>query len=361
MSHQSTPLRDRSHWSRWARLAAALPLAMMLSACNTVVMNPSGDIAAQQAKLIVASTLLMLIIIVPVIALTLLFAWRYRQSNKNATYLPDWDHSTRLELVIWGAPLLIILALGALTWISTHKLDPYRPLERIEPGRPLAADVKPLVVEVVALDWKWLFVYPEQGVATVNELAAPVDRPIQFKITASTVMNSFYVPALAGMIYAMPGMQTELNAVINEPGVYEGFSANFSGDGFSHMRFKFHGLSDAEFQKWVQRNQAEGQTLDRSKYLELEKPSARVPVSRYATVEKGLFDAVLNQCVDSRRMCMGQIMAIDKAGGAGRGSVEGLTVTTWREGRRLVVSSECTPANAASFVALPTQPPSTGN
>ncbi|MBK3018648.1 ubiquinol oxidase subunit II, partial [Klebsiella pneumoniae] len=147
-----------------------LSLALPLTACNMVVMKPSGDIANQQAQLIVASTLLMMLIIVPVIILTLTFAWRYRASNKEATYSPEWDHSTRLELIIWGAPLLIIIALGAMTWISTHKLDPYRPLERLDAQRPIPVGVEPLVVEVVALDWKWLFLYPEQGIATVNEL-----------------------------------------------------------------------------------------------------------------------------------------------------------------------------------------------
>ena len=162
-------------------LRGLLPLAaVLLTGCNTVVMNPSGDIASQQAHLIVVSTLLMLLIIVPVIVLTLVFAWRYRQSNKSATYEPDWDHSTQLELVIWGAPLLIIIALGLLTWISTHTLDPYRPLHRLDAQREMPSDIKPLTVEVVALDWKWLFIYPEQGIATVNELAAPVDVPIQF-------------------------------------------------------------------------------------------------------------------------------------------------------------------------------------
>ncbi|HZV61311.1 MAG TPA: hypothetical protein VFF75_02740, partial [Methylophilaceae bacterium] len=162
----------------------------LLAGCNTVVLNPSGDIAAQQGNLIVVSTVLMLIIIVPVIALTILFAWKYRKSNTAAKYEPDWDHSTKLELVIWGAPLLIIIVLGLITWITTHTLDPYRPLSRIDAQRPLPADHKPMVVEVVALDWKWLFIYPEQGIATVNELATPVDVPIQFKITASTYMNS---------------------------------------------------------------------------------------------------------------------------------------------------------------------------
>jgi cytochrome o ubiquinol oxidase subunit 2 len=327
-----------------ARLALA-GLLVLLAGCDTVVMKPSGDVAAQQAQLIVASTLLMLLIIVPVIALTLLFAWRYRQSNASATYTPDWDHSTRLELVIWGAPLLIIIALGALTWISTHKLDPYRPLDRIDAQRPVAAGTKPLVVQVVALDWKWLFIYPEQGIATVNELAAPVDRPIEFRITASTVMNSFYVPALAGQVYAMPGMETKLHAVINQPGDYEGFSANYSGAGFSGMRFAFHGLPDADFGRWVERNRAEGATLGRVDYLKLEQPSEREPVRRYAKVDPKLYPAILDRCVDGRQMCQSQMMAIDAAGGLGKGGVQGVERQAWRGTQRAVVAAMCTPAD----------------
>lgn len=291
--------------------------AVLLSGCNTVVMNPSGDIAQQQAHLITVSTLLMLLIIVPVIILTLLFAWRYRQSNTQAVYTPDWDHSTALELVIWGAPLMIIIALGLLTWITTHTLDPYRPLQRIDADRPLPADVKPLEVDVVALDWKWLFIYPEQGIATVNELAAPVDRPINFKITASTVMNSFYVPALAGQVYAMPGMQTQLHAVINKAGEYEGFSANYSGAGFSNMRFTFHGLSNDDFAAWVQSNKKAGGELTRDGYLEMERPSQRVPVQRFAKVSPDLFDAIVNRCVEAGKMCMSEMAAIDAKGGMG--------------------------------------------
>lgn len=332
-----------------ARRAALAATALPLTACNTVVMNPAGDIARQQADLVTTSTLLMLLIIVPVILLTLLFAWRYRQSNKDATYTPDWDHSTKLELVIWGAPLMIIIALGAITWISTHKLDPYRPLERLDETRPLPEGVKPLDVEVVALDWKWLFVYPEQGIATVNELAAPVDRPIRFKITASTVMNAFYIPALAGQIYAMPGMQTQLNAVINQAGDYEGFSANFSGDGFSHMRFRFKGLSNADFDAWVAQARQGGEALSREAYLKLEQPSAKEPVRRYAKVADGLYDAILNRCVDGSKMCMGEMMAIDARGGMGKGGVAGLARQRWRDGERSIVAAQCTPQNAAEY------------
>jgi len=301
------------------RALALLPALSLLGGCNAVLMNPSGDVAVQQRDLIMVSTVLMLLIIVPVIVLTLVFAWRYRQSNTEAEYKPDWDHSTHLELVIWAAPLLIIIALGAITWISTHTLDPYRALSRIAPGKPVEAHVKPLVVEVVALDWKWLFIYPEQGIATVNELAAPVNRPIQFKITASTVMNSFFVPALAGQIYAMPGMETKLHAVINKPGEYEGFSANYSGAGFSGMHFKFHGLAtDADFERWVQSTKEGGGELTREAYLQLEKPSEREPVRRYAVAAPDLYNAILNRCVESNRMCMNDMMAIDAQGGQGK-------------------------------------------
>lgn len=326
---------------------------LCLTGCNTVVMKPHGDIAAQQAQLIVTSTLLMLLIIVPVIALTLFFAYRYRQSNKAATYTPDWDHSTRLELVIWGAPLLIIIALGAITWISTHKLDPYRPLDRLDAQRAVPADVKPLVVEVVALDWKWLFVYPEQGIATVNELAAPVDRPIEFRITASSVMNAFYVPELAGMVYAMPGMETKLHAVINHPGTFEGLSANYSGAGFSDMRFAFLGLSNEGFERWVEANRKQGAAaLDRAAYLQLEQPSKAEPVRRYAKVEEGLYGAILNRCVDGRKMCAAQMMAIDAAGGQGKGGIVGTVQQQgWRPDgsatQRTVVAALCTPADGA--------------
>jgi cytochrome o ubiquinol oxidase subunit 2 len=293
-----------------------LPAIALLGGCKAVLMSPSGDIAVQQRDLIIVSTLLMLLIIIPVIILTLVFAWRYRKSNTAATYDPEWHHSTKLELMIWGAPLLIIIALGAITWISTHTLDPYRPLQRLDADRVVPADTKPLVVEVVALDWKWLFIYPEQGIAVVNELVAPVDRPISFKITASSVMNSFFVPALAGQIYAMPGMETKLHAVINKAGEYEGFSANYSGAGFSGMRFKFHGVNEADFEQWVKTAKAgDGGALGRDAYLKLEQPSNRDPVHRYASVSEDLYDAILNRCVESNRMCMKDMMAIDAQGG----------------------------------------------
>jgi cytochrome o ubiquinol oxidase subunit 2 len=325
------------------RVLWLLPLAVVLAGCNMVVLNPSGDVAAQQGRLVVISTLLMLLIIVPVIVLTLLFAWRYRQSNTDAPYTPDWDHSIQLELVIWAAPLLIIIALGAITWLSTHTLDPYRSLRRIDADRLVTPGAQPLTVEVVALDWKWLFIYPDQGIAVVNELAAPVDAPIRFKITSTSVMNAFYVPALAGMIYAMPGMETKLHAVINRAGDYEGFSANYSGEGFTDMRFRFHGLSAADFERWVQSAKAGGGELSREGFLQLQKPSQRDPVRRYASVAPGLYGAIVNRCVEPGKMCMRDMMAIDARGGLGMAGVRNLI---WADpGKRAgtAVAALCTP------------------
>jgi cytochrome o ubiquinol oxidase subunit 2 len=332
-----------------------LPLLLALSGCNWVVMNPSGDIANQQRDLILISTALMLLIIIPVMALTVLFAWRYRQSNKDAVYDAEWHHSTRLEVVIWAAPLVIIIALGAITWISTHLLDPYRPLSRIDAARTMPKDAKPLNVEVVALDWKWLFFYPDYGIATVNELAAPVDAPIHFKITSSTVMNSLFIPALAGQIYAMPGMETKLHAVINKPGEYEGFSANYSGAGFSNMRFTFRGLDAAGFEAWIKQARDAGGVLDRAVYTELERPSVAEPVKRWSSVEGGLYDAILNRCVDRAKMCVKDMMRVDAEGGGGKEGT-GAVLAFETPG----ASGAATPKRFVSAVACTTAAPRDG-
>jgi cytochrome o ubiquinol oxidase subunit 2 len=292
------------------RPGLSILLLAVLSGCNTVTMNAAGDIARQQADLIKVSVWLMLIIIIPVMILTVLFAWKYRKSA-NARYEPDWDHSTKLELVIWGAPLLIIIALGLITWISTHKLDPYRPLERLDEKRPIPAGTKVLEVQVVSLDWKWLFIYPEQGIATVNELVTPVDVPVRFKLTSSTVMNAFYIPTLAGMIYTMPGMETSLHAVVNKAGDYKGQSSNFSGDGFSHMKFAFRGTTQADFDAWVAKAKASGSTLGRAEYLALEKPSEKEPVRLYGDVQPNLFLSIVNRCVAEGAVCANHQMAQD--------------------------------------------------
>lgn len=279
-------------------------------------MNPSGDVAVQQRDLVVISTALMLLIIVPVMALIAFFAWKYRQSNTDAPYEPDWDHSIHLELVIWAVPLLIIICLGAVTWTGTHLLDPYRKLDRIAPGQAATLN-QPLQIQVVALDWKWLFIYPEYGIATVNDVAAPVDRPVEFKITSSSVMNSFYIPALAGQIYAMPGMETRLNAVINKAGEYRGFSANYSGAGFSGMHFKFHGVDEAGFDAWVKKVKESADSLTRDSYLDLERPSENVPPKFYKSVDADLYKAILNMCVTPGKMCQNEMSMIDAKGGLG--------------------------------------------
>ncbi|MFB9266670.1 ubiquinol oxidase subunit II [Bradyrhizobium erythrophlei] len=309
---------------RALKLLALLPFAALLGGCDFVVLAPAGDVAAQQRDLVLISTVLMLLIVVPVMALTVFFAWRYRQSNTSAPYEPEWDHSTQLELVIWSAPLLIIVCLGALTWMGTHLLDPYRSLGRIAADKPIEAKDTPLNVEVVALDWKWLFIYPDYGVASLNELAAPIDRPIRFRITASSVMNSFYIPALAGQIYAMPGMETKLHAVANKEGTFKGFSANYSGAGFSGMHFAFKSVSAPDFDKWIAAAKSSGNMLGRSDYLQLERPSSNEPVRRYGAVDRDLYKAILNMCVEPGKMCMSEMMAIDAKGGLGR---EGLNNT----------------------------------
>ncbi|MEI4471690.1 ubiquinol oxidase subunit II [Frigidibacter sp. MR17.24] len=298
------------------RFAALLPI-LLIAACKPVVLAPSGDVAAQQRDLLVISTVLMLLIIIPVIFLTLYFAWKYRESNKDADYQPDWDHSTKLELVIWAAPLLIIICLGALTWVGTHLLDPYRPLNRISATEQAAPGEEPLVVEVVALDWKWLFIYPEYGVASVNDMAVPVDRAVEFKLTSSTVMNAFYIPTMAGMIYAMPGMETTLHGVINKPGTYDGFSSHYSGAGFSHMRFKAHATDTDGFNAWIAKARESGATLDRPSYIELSQPTENAPVQYWAEVDPELFPRVVQMCVEEGRMCMSEMMALDAQGGTG--------------------------------------------
>ena len=277
-----------------------LPLLGLLMACEGPVLDPAGEVARQQRDLIYISTGLMLLIIVPVMILIVVFAWRYRKGGQG-TYDPKFDHSAMLELAIWSAPLLIIIALGALTWSSTHLLDPFRPL-------PARDGHRPLVVQVVSLDWKWLFIYPEQGVATVNELAVPVGRPVRFDITSSNMMNTFYAPTLAGMIYAMPGMQSQLHGIIDRPVESEGYSANYSGSGFSYMRFAFRGVDDAGFAAWIDAARGSDGALDLAAYRELLKPSERVPVMRFSSIDADLFRRTVERCIEPGTPCMSEMM-----------------------------------------------------
>lgn len=290
------------------RAIAVILLAAMLAGCQGEVLNPAGDIALQQRNLIYISTLLMLVIIVPVIALTVWFAWHYRESNSKAEYDPKFHHSTGLELVIWSIPLLVIICLGALTWSSTHLLDPFRRLDRIAEGKPVDRKLAPMVVQAVSLDWKWLFIYPEQKIASVNELVLPVDREVRFDLTSTNMMNTFYAPTLAGMIYTMPGMRSQVHAVLNRPGEYQGLSANYSGAGFSDMRFRLRGLAQGEFDQWVRQTQATSVPLTTADYLKLEAPTQKHPVQWYSAAPDGLFDRIVNRCVKPGQTCISEHM-----------------------------------------------------
>ncbi len=300
------------------RIAAVLPLVTVLSACSAVVLHPSGDVAAQQRDLILYAAELMCIVIVPVAILTALFAWQYRHTNKEARYEPEWHHSTALEAVIWGVPILIIAILGVRSWNTAHTLDPYHPITQIAPGQPVPPGTKPLVVQVIALDWKWLFIYPEQGIATVNDLAAPINAPIEFRLTADRVQNALSIPAIAGQVYAMPTMETELHMVVNKVGDYKGQSSRFSGPGFSKMHFVFHGLAAEDFDKWVAQAKTAGGALDTAAYQQLQVPSEAEPVHRFGSVDPQLYRTALDQCVGkSPNLCLSTMRANDLKKGNG--------------------------------------------
>ena len=326
------------------KLISLTALVGLLSGCNLVLLNPNGDVAAQKGELIVYATVLMLIVILPVMALTVFFALKYREDNKNATYAPDWDHSISLEIVIWAVPLAIIICLAGLTWVATHRLDPYKDLSRISDTQTIDESVEPIEVHVVSLDWKWLFIYPEQNIATVNEVAAIVDRPIEFKLTSDTVMNAFYIPDLAGMIYSMAGMETELNAVINAPGTYEGFSAIYSGNGFNYMNFDFHGLSEDDFDAWVSkvRDQGRAAELDQPAYNQLQQPSIDHKVTYYGSVQDGLWRRIVNLCAGELDLCLDDMMMVDALGGGG---LEGLF-------NREMFRGICSAEDPGAFIAI---------
>jgi cytochrome o ubiquinol oxidase subunit II len=305
--------RIRSDRHRLARLAAVC-LIPFLAGCSRerlIVLFPAGDVAVQQRNLIVLATVLMLTVVVPVIVMTIVFARKYSARRRHHEYDPHFDHSTGLELAIWSIPLLIITILGAVTWSSTHLLDPFRPLDRIAPGRPLAPGTKHLEVQVVAMDWKWLFIYPEQGIATINELAVPVDVPVRFSMTSTSQFNTFYAPTMAGMIYVMPGMDSKLHAVLNEPVESFGYSGNYTGRGYSDMRFALHGLDAQAFDRWVAGVKSRGGLLQAANYVQLEKPSEKVPVMRFGAVAPGLYARIVNRCVQPGTPCVADVMHND--------------------------------------------------
>jgi cytochrome o ubiquinol oxidase subunit II len=272
------------------RIVRLLPLSLTLAAtlllcgCQWVVLDPKGPVGLEERSIILIASMLMLLVVVPVIALILLFAWRYRASNEQADYRPNWSHSNRIEAVVWLIPCVIVSALGVIAWRSSHALDPYR---------PLASRVKPLRIDAVALDWKWLFIYPDQKVATVNQVAFPANVPVEFHITSATVMNAFFIPQLGSQIYAMARMETQLHLLADQPGTYQGLSSNYSGDGFSGMTFKAIALAPRDFDAWLAKVAASRQPLSAQAYERLARPSENNPVAYYSPVRPDLFAAIV--------------------------------------------------------------------
>ncbi|HEX2941804.1 MAG TPA: ubiquinol oxidase subunit II [Rhodopila sp.] len=267
---------------RAARLAMVLPLA----GCSDGVLDPAGPIAAANKLILLDSVGIMLAIVVPTILASLAFAWWFRASNTRARYQPDFAYSGRIELIVWSIPIMIILFLGGVIWVGSHELDPAQPIE--SPG-------KPIEVQVVSLDWKWLFIYPDFGVASVNQLVVPAGVPVHFSLTSSSVMNTFFVPRLGSMIYTMNGMVTQLNLQADHPGDYFGESGMFSGDGFSDMNFIMRAVPPGKFVDWIANVQKAGPALDPPEYIQLEKQSQHVKPFTYRAIDPGIFNAIVTQ------------------------------------------------------------------
>ena len=269
------------------RGSAALPLVALLSACSgRSIFDPVGPVGADDSKILIDATLIMLAIVVPTILLAFWMAWRYRASNTKAQYLPNWSYSGRIEAVVWSIPILTIMFIGGVIWIGSYRLDPFK---------PLPSKVPALEVQVVSLDWKWLFIYPQQGVATVNQLVVPAGVPVHFSITSASVFNVFFVPRLGSMIYAMPGMVSQLNLQADRPAVLIGQSSHFSGDGFSDMQFQVKSVPAAQFAGWAQTVRGAGPMLDPAAYAELSRQSQRVTPITYSGVDPQLFHAIATQ------------------------------------------------------------------
>ena len=250
------------------------------------MLDPQGPIGSAQLLLLINATEIMLVVIVPVILATLGFAWWYRSSNARARRSEELAYEGRIDFVVWSIPALVVILLGGVAWISSHQLDP---------RAPIPSNVKPLEIDVASLDWKWLFIYPDQGIAAVNQLVIPVGTPVNFRLTSATVMNSFFVPQLGSQIYTMPGMTTHLNLLADNPGEYPGISANFSGDGFADMRFTAKAVSAEGFKGWVAQVRGSGTALDLPAYAALAKPSLAVPPTTFRSVDPKLFGRIVDQ------------------------------------------------------------------
>src|SRR6202166_3506597 len=265
-------------------LAALVAACLANSCCAAGVLDPQGPIASAARLILLNGTAVMLVVVMPVIVLTLGFTWWYRASNKRATYSPDWSYSGHIELVVWSIPAMVVILLAGVAWTGSHLLDP---------PRALKSDAKPIRIEVVSLDWKWLFIYPDQRVAAVNDLVVPAGTPVEFMLTSATVMNSFFVPQLGSQIYPMPGMTTRLNLMADSPGDYPGLSAHFSGDGFSGMRFMVHAVSEYEFSSWRARTEIAGTVLDAETYSQLARTGSITQTQTYSGVDPMLFEHIV--------------------------------------------------------------------
>jgi cytochrome o ubiquinol oxidase subunit 2 len=259
--------------------------AAMLSGCSEGVLDPNGPIASAERLILFNATGIMLAIVIPTMLATLAVAFWFRSSNSRATYRPDFNYSGRLELLVWSIPIMTVLLVGGVAWVGSYDLDP---------PKPITSTVKPLRVQVVSLDWKWLFIYPEQGIASVNQLTIPVGAPVSFELTSSGVMNSFFVPQLGSQIYTMAKMVTRLNLQADQTGTYRGMSANYSGAGFADMYFAVDVVPDEKFAQWLSATRSAGPVLDAQSYSALAKPSQAIAPFTYRAAAPGLFNTILS-------------------------------------------------------------------
>jgi cytochrome o ubiquinol oxidase subunit 2 len=283
---RALPVLRRRMLAAAGMFCVLVALSTTLAGCERGVLDPAGPVGGAERVITLDALAIMLAIVVPTILCTLAFAWWYRATNRRAVYAPRWAYSGRLELLVWSIPALIIVFLGGIAWISSHDLDP---------SKRLRAHGEPLEVEVVALDWKWLFIYPEQHVASVNRLVAPVGMPVHFRLTSASVMNVFFVPQLGSEIYAMYGMTTELNLLADRAGTFHGLAAHINGDGFSDMTFETQAVSPQEFTQWLASAQAQGPALDEAAYRGLLRQSSNIEPYTYRTVVPNLFQAIVSQ------------------------------------------------------------------
>jgi cytochrome o ubiquinol oxidase subunit II len=257
--------------------------ATLLGSCAEGVLDPHGSVGKAERVILYNATAIMLAVVIPVIILTLVFAWWFRSMNARARYRPEWEYSGRIEMIVWSIPALVILFLGGIAYTGSHDLDP---------SVSLSSSKAPLEIEVIALDWRWLFIYPQQGIASLNRLVAPAGVPLKFRLTSTTVMNSFFIPQLGSQIYAMPNMVTRLNLAADAPGTFEGLSAQFSGDGFSDMRFELLATNAETFDAWVAEIKVQGGVLDAKAFEDLEKPAKAKGAQSFAQVTEALFDTI---------------------------------------------------------------------